>query len=129
MRRSGRKVERLKPIAIEFERIVPDKQEVESFGTIFVAPTEPEDWVLSPDELVEKKDAMWQSVDSPSGETLDVAVYISSGKDGFSMFVKQDGESVAQLLCDGLPAMTFRTLGGDLIALQAFTREQDTAGA
>ena len=119
----------MKPVAIEFIRIVSGQQDVDSFGTVFVDPAEPEDWVLSPDEMVKKKEDMWQSVHSPSGETIEVAVYISSDRDEFSMFVRQDGESVAQLQCVGMPAMTFRTLGGDLIGLQAFAREQTAASA
>ena len=118
----------MKPIEIEFVRTVSGNKEVDSFATIFVAPTDPEEWVLSPDKLAKKKEDMWQSVNSPNGETIAVAVYISSDRDEFSIFVKQNGEAVAQLQCEGLPAMTFRTLGGDLIGLQAFARERSTAG-
>ena len=114
----------MNPIAITFDRFVPGQGDAEKIGTVYINPTSPEEWVLAPEQLARKQEEMWQTVDIPGGETIEVAVYVSTDTDGISMFVRQDGASIAQLQCNGLCSMTFRTLGGELIGLESYDREQ-----
>lgn len=92
--------------------------------TLFVEPTAPEDWQLAPDELRRKNEELWRSVKLPHGETIQLRVAISTVNDGFSMAVRQTEKELTQLLCEGKPFFTFRTVGGALLAIQVFDRKQ-----
>ena len=114
----------MKPIAISIMQTGAGQEEPGVVETIAVEPTAPEDWQLPPDALRRKNEESWRSVNLPNGETIQVGVAISTANDGFSLAVRQAGEELAQLLCEGKPFLAFRTFDGQLIGIQVFDREQ-----
>jgi len=106
-------------LQIEFLHLVDGKEVAESFESITVDPTSPEEWQLPPDDLKRKMAEQWITVEIPNGETIDVCVTISVKNDGFSVLMKQNGVAVFQLGCMGKPFFSFRTFRGELVTVQA----------
>lgn len=114
----------MNPIAISITRFVAGQDEPDEIDTLLIEPTAPQDWQLPPDALRRKNEESWRSVALPGGESIELTVTISTINEGFSLLIRQEEEVVAQLLCEGKPCLSFRTLSGDLIGIQVFDREQ-----
>ena len=61
-------------------------------------------------------------VSLPNGESIEVAVHYERERENFALEVKQETESLLQVLCEGRPQIVFRTLSGEHINIQVHPR-------
>lgn len=78
------------------------------------------DWTKFEDVQAYKStiEAQWISVPIPTGEVIEVMAVFDADSEGFVMHVRQGQEAIAQVMCQSLSSMVFRTLGGETISIQ-----------
>ncbi len=97
-----------------------DSSEWEDVEELAAEPQVSFDWTEFKDVETYKTtiEAEWKSVEIPTGEVVEIMAVFSQDSDNFTMHVRQDKEAIAQILCQGMPSLIFRTLAGETINLQ-----------
>ena len=89
----------------------PTTEEWELIGVIDVIPSmTPDVTSMTMDEIFKLQRGVWREFNLPNGEIIEVKVVHNIESNTFILNVRQDSESLVQIICDILTSIIFRTL-------------------